>query len=371
MFPFKGGKRTYWFILIFLFLCLTTGITWKAFSSAGKTTSDIPLVRTQTVHINSSSQSYEYSGEVRGRFEIPLAFRVSGKVIQRNVDTGSIVNPGELLMQVDPSDIQLSFQAAQAQVNAAESQMKLAKDSLDRARALHEQGALSEAEYDRSQSAYDAAKASYHQAIAQSQQSVNQLGYCSLQVQDAGIISEVNAQVGQVVQAGTPVLTLVKGDNREVEINVPENRIENFRKAKQFKVSFWALPNIILDGQVREVSPIADSVARTFKVRISLLNPPPEVRLGMTATANVIVDAEADEPAAVMIPLGAVYQTGDIPAVWVVTNDTVSLRKIKIANFADNQVQVLEGLHDGDMLVTAGVHKLMEGQKIRTENAVL
>lgn len=274
MFPFKGGNRIYWFILIFLIFCLITGIAWKAFLPAETTVSDIPLVRTQTVHINNGSQSYEYSGEVRGRFEIPLAFRVSGKVIQRNVDPGSIVKPGELLMQVDPTDIQLNVQVAQAQVNAAESQMKLAKDSLARAQALYEQGAMSKAEYMRSQSGYDAAEALYNQAIAQSGQSVNQLEYCSLQVQDAGIISAVNAQVGQVVQAGTPVLTLVKGDNQEVEINIPENRIENFRKAKQFKVSFWALPNISLDGQVREVSPMADSVARTFKVRISLLNPP-------------------------------------------------------------------------------------------------
>ena len=368
MFPFKVGKRTYWFILIIFILCLITGLSWKAFLPAKTTASDIPLVRTQTVHINSSSQSYEYSGEVRGRYEIPLSFRVSGKVIQRNVDPGSIVNPGELLMQVDPSDIQLSVQAAQAQINAAESQMKLAKVSFDRTQVLYEQDTLSKAEYERSQSAYDAAEALYHQAIAQSQQSVNQLEYCSLQAPDAGIISAVNAQVGQVIQAGTPVLTLVKGDNLEVEINVPENRIENFRKAKQFKVSFWALPNIILDGQVREISPMADSVARTFKVRISLLNPPPEVRLGMTST--VMVDGVRDEPAAFMIPLGAVYQIGDTPSVWVVTNDTVSLRKIKIAKFADNQVQVSEGLYDGDQLVTAGVHKLMEGQKIRTENAV-
>jgi len=371
MFPFKVGKRIYWFTLIFIIFCLIAGITWKAYSPAATTISDVPLVRTQTVHINNSPQSYEYSGEVRGRFEIPLAFRVSGKVIQRNVDSGSIVKPGELLMQVDSSDIQLSVQTAQAQVNAAESQMKLAKDSLDRSQALYEQGALSKADYERSQSAYDAAEALNRQAIAQSEQSVNQLAYCSIQAQDAGIISAVNAQVGQVVQAGTPVLTLVKGDNREVEINIPENRIENFRKAKQFKVSFWALPNITLDGQVREVSPMADSVARTFKVRISLLNPPPEVKLGMTAAATVMVDGAGDETAAVMIPLGAVYQTGDTPAVWVVTNDTVNLRKITIANFADNQVRVSEGLHDGDILVTAGVHKLMEGQKIRIGNAAL
>lgn len=91
----------------------------------------------------------------------------------------------------------------------------------------------------------------------------------------------------------------------------------------------------------------------------------------MTATATVMVDGAGDETAAIMIPLGAVYQTGDTPAVWVVTNDTVNLRKIKIVNFADNQVQVLEGLHDGDILVTAGVHKLMEGQQVRTNNAVL
>ena len=130
MFPFKGGNRIYWFIIICLCLCLITGIAWQAYSPAVTTASDIPLVRTQIVHVNNSSQSYEYSGEVRGRFEIPLAFRVSGKVIQRNVDPGNTVNPGESLMQMDPTDTQLSVQAAQAQVSAAESQMKLAHASL-------------------------------------------------------------------------------------------------------------------------------------------------------------------------------------------------------------------------------------------------
>ena len=138
--------------------------------------------------------------------------------------------------------------------------------------------------------------------------------------------------------------------------------MKNFVKRGQLSVSFWALPGIVTDGKVREISPIADKVARTYKVRILLANPPQQMKLGMTANVEVQAVNPSGKKTA-FIPLSAIYQTDETPKVWVIKDTLVALRPIKIGEFGNGKVQVLEGLADGEVIVTAGVHKLREGQK--------
>jgi multidrug efflux system membrane fusion protein len=331
-------------------------------SKAVTTKEDVPLVRSETIKINSSGQNANYSGEIRGRYETQLAFQVNGKIIKRNVDLGSRVSPGDVLMVIDAKDIEQTVNISSAQVSSAESQLQLAKSNLDRYRTLYEQGAISRAQLDQYQNSYEVAQAAVSQSSAQYTQGTNQLGYSTLVADSAGVISNISAEAGQVVSAGQTVLTLVKEGEREVEINVPENRLDELRKAERIQVQFWALPNVTVEGKIREISPIADKISRTYKVRISLINPPNDINLGMTANVTV---AGTSGQQATYIPLAAVYQTGDTPNVWVIANDTVTLRPIKVGVFGDNKVQVLEGLQDGDIIVTAGVQKLHEGQKVR------
>ncbi|MCX7780647.1 MAG: efflux RND transporter periplasmic adaptor subunit [Negativicutes bacterium] len=324
--------------------------------------SEIPLVRTQTVHSNAAGQAANYSGEVRGRYETQLAFQVSGKIIKRSVELGSIVRRGDVLMEIDAKDIQQTVNITSAQVASAQSQLSLARSNLERYRNLYEQGAVSKMQLEQYQNAYEVAAAAARQASALYVQGANQLGY-SLLVADAdGVIAGVNAEAGQVVSAGQPVITLVKDGEREIEINVPEKRIDEMRNAGPVKVSFWALPGVTAEGKIREISPVADKVTKTYKVRISLVNPPPGVNLGMTANVTV---TNTQQQAAVYIPLSAIYQTGDTPNVWIVEDGAVRLRPIKVGGFGNSQVQVLEGLRDGDIVVIAGVQKLREGQKVR------
>ncbi len=332
-------------------------------SKAATTTEDIPLVRTETVKINSYGQSANYSGEVRGRYETQLAFQVSGKVIKRNVDLGSKVSPGDALMEIDAKDIQQNVNISSAQVSSAQSQMQLAATNLERYRTLFEQGAISRAQLDQYQNNYEVAQSAVRQSAAQYTQGSNQLGYSTLVADSSGVVSSIGVEAGQVVGAGQTVLTLVKDGEREIEISVPENRVDELRKAKQIQVAFWALPNVSVQGNIREISPIADKVSRTYKVRISLINPPADINLGMTA--NVMIVAQSSDQPVSFIPLSAIYQTGDIPHVWVIINEVVTLRPIKVGSFGDNKVQVLEGLQDGDVIVTAGVQKLHEGEKVR------
>ena len=307
-------------------------------------------------------QSASYAGEVRGSYETPLSFQVSGKIIKRNVELGSVVHPGDILMEIDSKDIQQTVNINSAQVYSAESQLNLAQSNLERYRQLLEQGAVSRAQFDQYQNTYEVALAAVRQLSAQYVQGANQLGYSTLSSDSAGVISSISVEAGQVVSAGQSVLTLVKDGEREVEINIPENRIEELRRSRQIAVSFWALPGVFAEGKVREISPMADKVSRTYKVRIALINPPPDMNLGMTSNVTVQNSTVHQK---VYIPLSAIYQTGDTPNVWVINNGVVTLRPIKVGAFGESKVQVLEGLQDGDVIVIAGVQKLREGQKVR------
>ena len=361
----KTRKMIMGMIAGMLVTCLLGGgWFWYGQSQARQQPQDIVLVRTQVVGDTGLKRQFIYSGDVRGRYESQLAFQVGGKLIKRNVELGSQVVAGEILMLIDPKDIQQTVNSSSAQVYSAESQLRLAENNLNRYRQLYEQGAVSRAQYDQFISAYDAAVAARRQASAQYSQGSNQLEYSVLRATAAGVVSAINAEAGQVVSAGQSVLTLVQDGEREVEISVPENRIEQIRTAKQIKISFWALPGITVDGKVREISPIADATTRTYKVRINLQDLPTQVKLGMTASVTLTGKNEENKQA-VEIPLSAVYQTDGSPGVWVVKNNIVSLQSVKVGDFGNSSIQVLSGVEPGATIVTAGVHKLRNGQQVR------
>ncbi|XER09798.1 Multidrug resistance protein MdtE [Sporomusa rhizae] len=354
------GKKDYLNAAVFSILCIS--IILAGCSKTEPVKDEATLVRGQTVNFNVSGQTANYSGEVRGRYETQLAFQASGKIIKRNVEVGGIVHQGDVLMEIDAKDIQQTVNIGSAQVASAQSQLSLAESNLERYRKLYEQGAVSSMQLEQYQNAYEVAAAAVRQASAQYTQGSNLLGYSSLVANADGVIANINAEAGQVVSAGQPIITLVQDGEREIEINVPENRIDEMRSAEQVMINFWAMPGLTAEGKVREISPVADKATRTYKVRITLVNPPPGVNLGMTANVTV---ANAKAQAAVYIPLSAIYQTSDIPNVWVVQDGEVHLRPIKVGNFGNQQVQVLDGLQNGDVIVNAGVQKLREGQKVR------
>lgn len=362
-FPFFN-KRRYFIIAGILILFIITGFIFQAYNKSQPAPESIVKVRTITIGNTTDKQGATYSGEVRGRYESQLAFQVSGKISKRYVELGTLVNAGDVLMEIDAKDIQQTVNNNTAQVAAAQSQLKLAESNLNRYRQLLEQSAVSQAQYDQYVNAYNVAVAALQQASAQYTQGINQMGYSLLRVDKPGVVSSIAAEAGQVVSAGQTVITIVPTGELEVEINVPENRMEDIHKAEQIQASFWALPNIIVNGQIREIAPMADQTTRTFKVRIHLMNPPEQIRLGMTASIQINVRTSLQT---IAIPLAAIYQDGNTPtSVWVVKNNQLILQAVTIGNFGRETVEVLSGLEPGDCIVTAGVHKLHEGQNVNT-----
>lgn len=324
------------------------------------------LVKTMQVGAKSGDAEGVYSGTVKGRYESNLAFQTGGRITARNVQLGSVVHQGDVLMTVNPQDVNQAVNQAQAQANAAQAQLELAQANLARYQALYNQDAVSAAALDQYQTAYNQAVAQYNQAQAAVQAQENQLSYTSLTADADGVISAVNAEVGQVVGAGTPVLTLVHSGDLEVQINVPENHVQDFPMGKDVAVAFWALANQTVSGTVREISPMADPASRTYKVSISLPNPPQGMQLGMTASVTN-TSPKANKNTTFVLPLSAIYQTGDKPQVWVVGKDKkLSLKDVTVTDFGNDTVQV-GGLTAGDTVVTAGVQLLHDGETVRTE----
>lgn len=345
-------------------LCLIVGTILNASGRPQVADENVMNVRTVTIGMSGGNHGYTYAGEVRGRYESQLAFQVNGKIIKRNVELGSVVSTGDVLMQIDAKDIRQTVAGSSAQVASAESQLQLAESNLQRYRRLLDQGAVSQALYDQYVNAYQVALAGVRQAASQYAQGANQLDYSVLRADKPGVVSGITAEAGQVVSAGQTVITVVQDGEREVEISVPENRLATLQSAGQITASFWALPQVTVEGRIREIAPMADPVTRTFKIRIRLLNPPPELKLGMTAAIHVADDAA--QPA-VTIPLAAVFQDGDTPAVWVVKDNVLALRPIATGEFGNGTIQAVSGLNPGDRIVTAGVHKLKEGQKVKLD----
>lgn len=343
---------------------IALGWIWQSQQNVKVAAVEQILVRTQKIEKGSVKEQYIYSGEVRGRYESQLAFQVGGKIVRRFVELGSAVKPGDALMQIDAKDIWQTVNIASAQVNSAVSQMKLARNNLERYQRLYEQGAVSKAQYEQYLSAYEVSAAIANQASAQYSQGANQLDYSILRADKAGIVSVISAEAGQVTGAGQAVVTLVQDGEREVEINVPENRIASMRQATNVNVKLWALPDVVIKGTVREIAPMADTVTRTYRVRISLIQPPAEVTLGMTASVE-ISDLQQKSGSICEVPLSAIYQSGQQPSVWVVQNDSVTLRPVQTGKYGKTTLQVTGGLQPGETIVVAGVHKLREGQKVR------
>lgn len=306
-----------------------------------------PVVKMITIGAAAAADNREYGGEIRARYEVPAAFRVGGKMIERTVDTGSRVGAGQLLARLDPTDLAL-------QVGQARAQYELARADAQRYRELRRQNFVSAA-------ALDAKETALVAAAAQMELASNQNAYARLQADRAGVVAAVLAEPGQVVAAGQPVVRLALDGPREVAISLPEAMYESAAPGNEVDVSLWS-DDKVYRGRVRERSPLADAASRTFAVRITLPEAEESLPLGLSATVRFA----GHGPGLRIVPLTAVFQQGSRPALWVVGQDNmVTLRPVTISAFTDAGAAVSEGIADGERIVGAGVNKLVEGQKVR------
>ena len=312
----------------------------------------------------------EFSAEVRARVESRLGFRVGGKLVQRPAEPGQRVAAGQLLALVDAQDFQLAAQAAQAQVSAAQSQRDLAAAEFKRFEALKAQNFISGAELERREASLKAADAALRQAKAQAQAQGNQAGYARLTASHAGVITAVEAEVGQVVSAGQPVVRLAHDGPRDAVFAVSESAIMSIRLGQSMQAMVLSTGQMV-QGTVREMAASADPVTRTYAVKLALA-PGVGRALPLGATLNVRAPGLSSAVAsAIKLPTSALRQEGQGTAVWVLDEATMTVNSqaVQLGPVDGNEVVVSSGLKPGQKVVSAGVHVLSPGQKVTVYGA--
>ena len=340
-----------------------TAFTLVACSPAAAPEEPVRAVKVMTVRAASLNATQEFSGEVKPRIESRLGFRVAGKLVRREVELGQRVKAGEVLARLDPQDFRLAADAAQAQMGAAVTNRDLAAADFKRFKELREQNFISGAELERRDAALKAAQAQVDQAQAQLASQRNQGSYTTLVADAAGVVTAVEAEPGQVVSAGQPVVRVAQDGPRDAVFAVPEDKLAIMRQGSAVDVRVWP-GQTQLAGRVREVSASADPVTRTYQVKVALegKQAPP---LGATVTVFPKLRSE-QRVAAIKLPTSALRQDGQATAVWVLDAKTMTVasQTVQIATADGNEAVVAAGLQDGQLVVSAGVHVLSPGQKV-------
>jgi RND family efflux transporter MFP subunit len=325
----------------------------------------VRAVRTMTVTADTAGGQHEYAAEVRARIESRLGFRVGGKMVRRPAEVGQRVTAGAVLAELDPQDLRLGQDAAGAAVKAARVNLDISTAELKRYKELRDQGFISSLELERREATVRSAQAAFDQAQAQASVQGNQASYSILRATTAGVVTAVEAEVGAVLGAGTPVVRLAHDGPRDVVFAVPEDAVAALRPLLGaeggLRVRLWA-GSEEFPATLREVAAVADPATRTFQAKADVGDAP--VQLGQTAA--VLIDLPKIAGVA-KLPLSALLQQQGKTSVWLLDKPsmTVKPQPVTVGGADGNSVIIAGGISPGQVVVTAGVHALAPGQKVK------
>jgi RND family efflux transporter MFP subunit len=321
-------------------------------------------VRTQVVDPQPIDDDQHAVGEIRPRYESDLSFRVGGKVVARLVDIGASVKMGDVLARLDEQDYRNKLRASEAELSSAEAALVEATGAEERHKTLLTTGATTRARYDETLRNLRGAEANVTSAKANLDLAKDQLAYAELKAEFDGVVTAVGAEQGQVVSSGQMVVRVAQPGDKDAVFSISEAAFKN-QPTERPDVVVWLLsnPDVTAEGTVREVSPVADPVTRTYTVKVGLKGSPAPFRFGMSVGGRLKMSTAP----VIVLPLGAVFDKGGAPAVWVydANTSTVALKPVSILRYEADRVVIGDGLQKGDIAVTAGINTLREGQKVR------
>ncbi|MGE8499726.1 MAG: efflux RND transporter periplasmic adaptor subunit [Pseudomonas sp.] len=325
-----------------------------------------PLVRTAAVE-QSTDAARSFTGVVVARTQSELGFRVSGKILERLVDTGQTVKRGQPLMRLDPIDLQLQARAQQEAVASARAEAKQAADDEARYRDLVAAGAVSASAYDRIKAAADSARAQLSAAQAQADVARNASGYAVLLADADGVVMDTLAEPGQVVSAGQAVVRLARAGQREAIVHLPET----LRPApgSTAQATLYGNGGTAVAATLRLLSEAADATTRTFEARYVLDGALANAPLGSTITLDI---ADGRTSAQVLqVPIGALYDPGTGTGVWVIAGEPAkaSWRPVQVLGIGDDAARVTGTLEPGEQVAALGAHLLRDGEEVRLVQA--
>jgi RND family efflux transporter MFP subunit len=330
---------------------------------AEKPPPEVRPVRTVTVEKRAAGVPVVLTGRIQAEDEVSLAFRISGRMVERAVNLGDRVEPDQVVARLEPQNEMNGLRAAEANLRAAEGQLTEANADFRRQQTLSERGFAAQAVFDRARQAQQTAQSAVDSATALLKNAKDQVSFTELRADADGVVTAIGAEPGEVVQAGQRILQLARQGGRDAVFDVPAQVIRSAPPDPLITVFLTDDPAVKAEGRVREVAPQADPVTRTFEVKVGLSKPPTDMRLGATVTGRMEVDAGQ----IIEIPATALTELDRRPAVWIVDPETstVTMRNIDVVRFDPATVVVSEGVEPGDIVVTAGVQALHPGQKVR------
>jgi RND family efflux transporter MFP subunit len=325
----------------------------------------VAFVRTEIVRPHDHQRSVTQTGEVQARYRADLSFRVSGRVIERFVDVGFHVEPGQVLARIDPAEQQADVDAASAAVIAAESQLRVARATFERQKTLIAKGFTTSTAFDNAQAGLRTAEGTLDSAKAQLGTAKDALGYTELRAGAAGLITVRGLEIGQVVQAAQSVFTLAQDGDRDAVFDVDESIFLGDFESGQISLTLVSDPNVTAVGQVREVSPALDPKSSTVRVKVAIQNRP----AGMTLGSAVAGTVKRKPVSQIALPWTALMAIGSKPAAWIVdpATNTVSLKPVSISGYEAGTVLISGGLEPGARVVVDGGKLLSSGQRVTYE----
>jgi RND family efflux transporter MFP subunit len=319
-------------------------------------------VRVVTVESTKLRNALTLTGEIQAQADVNIAFRIAGRMVASTLKVGDVVKAGQVIATLDPATEQNALRAANAAAVAARGEVVNARSTFDRQERLLDQGFTTRPRFDQAKQALETAQARLEDAEARVETSQNRLGFTQLRADAAGVVTARGAEPGEVVQPGQMIVRLARDDGRDAVFDVPASIPIAQSASSEIRVSLSADAVIAAVGRIREISPQADPVTRTFRVRVGLDNPPAAMRLG--STVNGAVDLSSS--VVVAVPASALTSSAGRPAVWILdqAKSTVSLRPIDVLRFEPGRVVISQGLEPGDVVVTAGIQALHPGQRV-------
>jgi RND family efflux transporter MFP subunit len=320
-------------------------------------------VRAITIERSAEGETVSLTGQIRAKDEVSLAFRINGRMMERTVDVGDVVKPGQLIAMLDPKDEQDSLRTAQANLVADKAKLTEARLTFGRKQELVKDGWTPRAQFDTAKQTLDSAQAQVDAAQAQVSSAENRLSYTALFADAAGAVTAKGAEPGEVVQAGQMIVKVAHKGGRDAVFDVPEQLIRTGPRDPIVHLALTNDPSVKAIGRVRETSPQADATTRTFQVKVGIIDPPAAFTLGSTVTGSI----KLAPPPGVEVPPSALTEANGRPAVWVFDpqSQTVSLRNVDVARYDAADVVISQGLETGEIVVTAGVQTLRPGEKVR------
>jgi membrane fusion protein, multidrug efflux system len=324
---------------------------------------EVRPVRALTVEKRAAGEPVILTGRIEAEDEVNLAFRISGRVLNSDLNTGDQVEAGQVVARLESQNELNALRGAQANLAAAQGQLVQARNHFERQNTLLKEGWTTRANHDQAMQARQTAQSAVEAAEAQLKAAHDMVGFTELKADAPGIVTATGARAGEVVQAGQMIVRLARKDGRDAVFDASAQVIRTAPANPEITVNLTDDPSVVAQGRVREVAPQANPVTRTFEVNVGLTAPPPAMRLGATVTGRMMIGALAT----IEIPAAALTKFNQQPAVWVVdpSSRTVSIRNVDVLRYGQAVVALSGGLDAGETIVTAGVQSLHPGQMVR------